>query len=335
MNFQRNLAITPTSLHTIAVIVMVLWIVVGVFGGSSNPYNTGNYKIVASGWWFQLPSILSHAGWFNSLFGMLASVFTVYTLAELNISQVLLRVNSRIMSIVFGALVSTCIFIHSFCPGMVMMVCVLLSYFGLFSSYQLENSSTRIYSTFLYLSIASLTFPKALWLLPIYWPSMYMLRTCNIRSVIASVLGLLTPYWIVGTIAFCTDKMPSFWNTFGQFYRFHWGGYTTLSTATWVMIGLTFIMFMIGVCDFFVRIYMDKNRTRNIYYVIILHGFAYFLLLILQPIHAQAIMPLILLSTSIMAGHYIANGESSLSNILTSIISATILIVFVLNTWIL
>ena len=335
MNFQRQLAITPTSLHTIAVVVMVLWLIVGIFGNTPNPFDFGHHTIVASGWWTALPAFMRTVPWVNSLMGMLTAVVTCYAIAELNTSQVLLRVNSRVMTIVFGALITACPFLHTFNPGMISMLCVLLSYFALFSSYQLENSASHAYVAFLYFSLATLMLPKLLWLAPIYWLSMYILRSVNPRSVCASVLGLLTPYWIVGAFAYCFGKMPEMLQTLSQFYTFRWGDYSHLTPAVWVTVCLAFVMFVIGVLDFFARIYMDKNRTRNLYYVIILHGFAYFLLLILQPINVQVFMPLALVSTSIMAGHYVANGATSASNILTIIISVAIIISLILNAWIL
>lgn len=335
MNFQRQLAITPTSLHTIAVIVMVLWIVAGIFGQTPNPFDFGHHTIVTSGWWASLPQFMRTVPWVNSLMGMLTTVITCYAIAELNITQVLLRVNSRVMTIIFGALITACPFLHTFNPGMVAMVCVLLSYFALFSSYQLENSSTHVYVAFLYFSLATLMLPKLLWLAPFYWLSTYILRSANTRSICASVLGLLTPYWIVGSVAYCFGKLPEMLQTLSQFYTFRWGDYSHLQPAVWVMIAVILVMFITATLDFYARIYMDKNRTRNLYYVIILHGFAYFLLLLLQPINVQVFMPLAIVSTSIMAGHYVANGATSLSNIMTIIITALIIICFILGTWIL
>ena len=57
------------------------------------------------------------------------------------------------------------------------------------------------------------------------------------------------------------------------------------------MIWMAFAIFALGTIDFYMRIYLDKTRTRVIYNVIILHGAAYFLLLLLQPISSLTLLP--------------------------------------------
>lgn len=337
MTFQRTLAITPTSIHTIAVVTIVLWMLTGIFGSShctSIPTGASLQMLNEQGWWMYLPACLRNAGWFSSLLALVSSLISIYLIAELNTSQILLRINSRIISILLALLISSCTFIHSFTPGTIIMLCSLLSYFGLFSSYQVEKSSGQIYVTFMYISFAALFYPKLLWLCPFYWLSMYMLQTINLKSILASILGIISPLWIVGSIAFCYDKTHIFLEKLSQFYKFDFGGYSVLSSAQWIMIIITLILFLIGTVDFYVRIYLDKNRTRNQYYAIILLGAALFLLLMLQPCAVQFILPSALLITSIMFGHYIVNGDTPISNIIVIIFMVVLPIMYFLNNWI-
>lgn len=330
MSFQRSIAITPTSLHTIAVIVMVLWLVSGLFSPSPVPaVPRGDI-----GWWNSLPSFVRNEGWSNLLFGLLSAIATIYMLAELNVANILLRINSRIISIIFGALICSTPYLHAFQPGLLSMLCILFSYFSLFRSYQMERSSGLIYVSFLYLGIATLTVPKLLWLTPTYWIAFYILQSNNLKSTFASLLGLITPYWLVGGLSYYKGMLPAFWDKLSQFCTFHWGGYTQVPTDAWIIIVLAFLMFIIGTGDFYSRMYMDKNQTRNFYYVIILHGFAFILMFLLQPSLYHALTPLMLISASIMFGHFIANGSSNISNLTVIILSILTLTAYTLNTWI-
>ena len=332
MNFQRRLAITPTSLHTIAIIVMVVWLVNIPFHiVSSVPLP--NDEI---GWWGTMPAFLRNEGLLNSVVGLLAILAAIYMIAELNIANVLLRINSRIFSIEFALLICAAPFLHSFNPGIVLMLCVLLSYFFLFRSYQMDRSSGLIYVAFLYLSIASLVTPKILWMAPFYWLSTYMLRSNNVKSMCASILGLLTPYWLTGAVSCYKDRLPSFGDKLSQVYTFHWGGYSAVPTQAWIVFSFLTVLFLIGVMDFFIRIYMDKTQIRNYYYIIILHGFVSILLFVLQPCLCLSLMPLILFYASFMFGHFICNGTTvGVSNIAVIVITVITFIIYILDTWIL
>lgn len=305
---------------------IVVWLVVG-----SVPIQ----DYTQCGIWNLLPECVRGAGWLNTTLAVLVTAVTIYVIGELNTSQVLLRLNSRAMSFTFAALVTASTFLHSFTPGYIVMFFLLLSYFTLFNSYQLESAAGLSYVTFLYLGVSALVFPKVVWLTPVYWLSMYILRAINARSVSGSVLGLITPFWIVGSIAFCLDKMHDFVEILQQMIDFHFGGYSLMSTGEVLMIGLSFITFIIGVVDFYMRIYLDKTRTRIIYNIIILHGFVYFLLLLLQPVSGMVILPMVIMNTSIIGGHYIANDSTSLSNTIVCMLTVFVLILFVLNIWIL
>ena len=116
---------------------------------------------------------------------------------------------------------------------------------------------------------------------------------------------------------------------------FEWGGYAQLSLSQTIMIWLTFAIFLIGTIDFLTRNYLDKTRVRVLYYVVILHGIAYFLLLLLQPLSCHSILPLAILFTAIMGGHFVSNDHTPLSNILVWIFTILILGSFILNAWIL
>ena len=98
---------------------------------------------------------------------------------------------------------------------------------------------------------------------------------------------------------------------------------------------MAFAIFVLGTVDFYMRIYLDKTRTRVIYNVVILHGAAYFLLLLLQPISSLTLLPVTLVMTALMGGHYISNDDTTLSNILVCLFSVLLIFMFILNTWIL
>ena len=118
MNYQRRLAISPTSLHTVSVIVVIAWIV----AGSVSPETHDSHE----GLWRLLPGAVIHRGWVNQLLAILTMILSVYSIHELNLSHVLLRINSRTISFTFAALMLACVFLHAFQPGFIVMYFVLI-----------------------------------------------------------------------------------------------------------------------------------------------------------------------------------------------------------------
>lgn len=326
-NFQRSLAISSTSLHTVAAIVVTAWIVVGGAQGQlSDSHNV---------LWQLLPDWIGGPVWFNSTLAVLAVALTVYSLGELNTSQVLLRLNSRAVSIVFAALILTATSLHSFSPGLIVMFVLLLSYFPLFTAYQTDNSAGLTYVTCLYLGTSALIVPQTIWLAPIYILSLYILRAVNAQSISGVLLGLITPFWITGGMAFCTNRMDRFKRLMDQTIAFDISGYARLTTSEIIVLCLVMLIFIVGVADFYMRIYLDKTRTRCIFNLVALHGFAYILLLMLHPAGYKDLMPAIIMNTSIMGGHYVCNDPTPTSNITVCVITILVLAAFILNSWIL
>lgn len=324
-NFQHRLAISPTSLHTVVFIMLVAWIA----ASKQSPTET------TEGLWNLLPHIIIGGGLVNTVLAFVCASAAVYILGELNISQILLRVNSRAISFTFAALITAATFTHCMQPGMILMLCMLLSYFTLFSAYQIEDSATLVYVSFLYLGIGILIYPQTVWLVPVYWISVYILRAINSRSICASVLGLITPLWVVGSIAYCTDRIHLFAQLFSQMVDFGWAGYRTLTASQILMLVLSFTLFLISFADFYTRWGLDKTRTRILLSIVGIHGMFVYLAILLHPAHLNTLMPVAFIPTAIMGGHYVANDATPISNIITWILTVTIITCFILSSWIL
>ena len=324
--FQHRLAISPTSLHTIVIIMTLAWIISG---------STAQPPASIAGLWSLLPGGITGAGLLNRVLAMAAAALAVYILGELNISQILLRINSRAISFTFAALITISTFIHTFQPGMLVMLCLLMSYFTLFSSYQIEDSATLTYVSFLYLGISILLFPKMIWMAPVYWLSMYILRAVNVRSVCASILGLLTPLWVVVSISYCMGRIDMFVGIAAQMIHFTLGGYSQHTAAQTMTVWICFMVFLIGFLDCYSRINLDKTRTRTILMVVSLHGFVLYLFILLWPANLNTLLPAALIPTAIMGGHYVANDQTPLSNIIVWMATIIIFTCYILNTWIL
>lgn len=87
----------------------------------------------------------------------------------------------------------------------------ILALFALFGSYQQEKSQGKAFLIGLLLSAGMLCWPPFLYFLPVFWWGHYLMRSLNFRTVLASLVGIMTPLWLVYTFhlasgfPLCTD----------------------------------------------------------------------------------------------------------------------------------
>ena len=133
--------------------------------------------------------------WWLQLF---CFAFTAYLMAILNSKNSLIRIYSRLISVFF--MVFTCCNCLLF-PSIreaVSILFLVLCYFILFSSYQDKTATGLTLYGFAALGAATMSNVHLLYYVPLFWLFMrYNLLSLSWRTWMASVLGLLLPYWFV------------------------------------------------------------------------------------------------------------------------------------------
>lgn len=240
-------------------------------------------------------------------------------MAELNNANVLLRVSSRMLSSMLAILLCMNVVEHPFQPGTVVMLFSLLSFFPLFSTYQ-APSPLLTFLIYLSLSVASLIFSKLLWIVPVYWFIQGLFRALSIRCFISSILAILLPYWIYGGIAILTDSIPTFLTHIQTVMQFQWFDYTTLNLLDILIYSFVVLLFLIGAIDFAIHQFMDKTRTRIIFNAVIIYGFFVTIWIGFQPQYFATLLPMLILSTAILFGHFFTLTHTRFSHILCIIL---------------
>ena len=265
------------------------------------------------GLWKEIPQFLQE-GYFSLGISLSCAALAVYLMAELNNANVLLRVSSRMLSSMLAFLLTIVIVGHRFQPGSVVMILSLLSFFPLFSTYQLP-SPLLSFTSHLLVSVASLVFPKLLWLVPVYWLIQGYFRAFSLRCLLASLLAVLLPYWFYGGIAFVTDSLDDFLTHVCMVADVQWHDYAALDLRHVVAFAFLVLLFVSGAVDFYVNQFLDKTRTRIIYNAMILYGLSIVLFTLLQPQYLETLLPLLLMSTATVFGHFFTLTHTRFSHI--------------------
>lgn len=266
--------------------------------------------------------------------GTLAIVmFTCYLMIETNTAFSLIRTRTTLHICSYWLWISIFIFLHPFewkCSGAVTFMSAVVY---LFKSYESSNTSTSLFNVSFFITSGSLLFPKLIYFLPLFILSTIGIRSLNIKSLIAFLLGCLTPYWLLFGYAFFYDQMEIFYTPLKESFTFHTVDYTSLPNH--VIISWLAITLLQLVCSihFSKASYQDKTRTRIFLTFLTIAGWWTTVFIAVQP---QLIYPLLfiqLICTSFLTAHLFTLTRNRFSGIgfIVNIISLIVLTCY--NLW--
>ncbi|MBR1548614.1 MAG: hypothetical protein IJ637_07815 [Prevotella sp.] len=273
--------------------------------------------------------LLSDQLWLQAACWALASG----VMMELNNANALIRIYSRMISCSFIALSCAAPFLfHSLACGVVGL-CVCLSWLLLFNSYQDKEASGWTFYAFACIGVASMAFPQILFLLPTTWLLMATnLQSLSWRTLAASLFGIALPYWFAvcwltwtGDFAPLTDHVERL-VTFGPL-----ADYTAITTGQALAIGFNMLMAAIGAVHFWRQKSNDKIRVRQLYGLFLWIDITALAIILLQPQLADGLLPVLIICTSPLAGHFLALTRSRVSNVTFVLAVAAVVAITVYN----
>lgn len=296
LTFQKSVAGSQMTLPIVSALVTLVWL---FFPSDSTSVDAGEY-----GLWTYVPATLMD-GWTSRIISLAIAALSVYIVAELNNTHVLLRISSRMISSSFAFLLGILVCFHALQPALVIMFVMLLSYTFFFHMYQ-SLDPIPPFLTFLIISTASLLMPKLLIIVIVYWICMIYMRAFSMRSFIASIIGLILPYWILSAVAYVLGEYDLLIHYYQAFTTFQLPDYSVLTFQRLAMLAIVFIFYATGVVDFYINSFQDKTRTRIIYNVLVFHGLFVLIILFAMPQYFMVLLALLAIDSAILFGHFVA-----------------------------
>ena len=298
--FQKEIATNRFTLVIVSIFAAIVWVMHEFIAQDKESHNLFSLTLIG---------------------GFLLCALAVYLMAELNNRFALLRISSRMLSSSLVMLCAAASMLHHLSPSHLMLICAVASYFPMFASYQRPYATSRIFLEFLFVGLASYLFPQVLYLIPFYWIVQAMLRAMTFRSWVASLLGIITPYWFLVTYAYITNDLQLFTDHFNDIITVEMPSYSMLSLKQIMVGAFSLVFFLLGSWDFYQKKHFDKTRIRCNYYAVSLLGTVSFVWLLLQPQYFNLIIPFCLVHTSMLGGHFIALSYGKVQNIITIILT--------------
>ncbi|MDE5549991.1 MAG: hypothetical protein K2I99_01350, partial [Bacteroidaceae bacterium] len=250
LNIQKTIANSQTTLPVVGVLSVLLWIVLPATS-QETAFTSEEY-----GLWRFVP--LAWQEGHDALgLGLLCAALAVYMMVELNSRNILLRVSSRMLSCMLAILLTISVAYHGFHPGSAVLLLSLLSFFPLFTAYQRPDPILS-FEVFLCLSLASLVFPKLVWLVPLYWLMQGYFQAFSFRCFVASLLALFMIYWLYAGVSAMMGHFSMFIEHAKTAVGFHVGDYRSVDYRDVVTFLFVTLLFVTGTIDFYLHRYLDR-----------------------------------------------------------------------------
>lgn len=251
--------------------------------------------------------------WLN--FAML--LVSTVMMAELNNYYALIRIYSRMVSCSFLVMTTMSLFLFRSLDVAAVQLTMIGFLLLILRSYQDPRASGWTFYAFLSLGIGSVVFPQMLLFVPLLW---ILMAVCVIsfspRTFMSSLLGLLTPYWLVLVWLLYEGNVSWLGAHFLSVVRF-----TTpfdlsgIGIHQWLTFAFVLVAALTGAIHFILYSYQDRIRIRLIYEMFMtIDGFC-FLLALVQPQFFDCLMGMAIVLTAPLIGHFLALTHSWLSGI--------------------
>ncbi len=275
--------------------------------------------LIQQGWWIQ--------------FGCFA--LSTFMMMELNNTNALLRIHSRMVSCSFLVLSCCACFLFPSLSGAISELFIIAAYLILFYTYQDKDSPGLTYYGFLFLGLSSLTNIHILYLLPIWWLLMLTnLQSLSGRTFLASLLGFTTPYWFCACWFLFHDDFSPLINHLSSLGDFTLPFDFSSIDNKQITVSLFLAVFAIlGALHYWQTSYQDKFRVRQLYGFFIRMNLITFLLFCLQPQHSDILIRIMVINTAPLVAHFIAQTNQRATNILFCVMIITTLAFTAYTLW--
>lgn len=311
------------NIHIVIPILASIWFIMFcIIIGMQNISNaTINLEGIASD---LLPTKIENNHIFYAVNAIIIAL-TAYLLSRLNTIFPLMKEHSYIAMMFFLLLeMLTPAVVTLFSPGNVAALLVYICMFILYSCYQRGDTPQQSFLITLLITTTSLIYARILYFLPLFLLGLYQMKALSLRSFIAIVIGLITPFWTAWGMG---------WIESNQFYpnilliKPEWNnlGINLLPAGVSIILGL-----FTGLNNL-MNAHTEKIQTRAMNGFVNILSVYTSLLILIDTTHYLSYLPILNMGVSLQVAYYFTSHSGKTNNILYYSIT-TILIA--LHAWI-
>lgn len=182
--------------------------------------------------------------------------------------------------------------------------CLILAIYQLFTSYHDPDAKSKAFNAALLIGIGSLLWIHILWFIPLFWIGMYNFRTLNIRTFLASLLGVGTVYWFLfGACIWFRDFTP-FTIPFTALLKVSLPSAVGMGWLDWIGIAAIALLTTASAINIITHEYEDVLRTRQFLSFLILMTVWAFALFFLYEQASEEFLETACIPAAILIAHF-------------------------------
>lgn len=247
--------------------------------------------------------------------GVMAAMTLI--VAEWNNQFQLIRIRSRMNSVVFLTLMALFPNLHVLNWAVVPAAALLVSYFVLFRAYGAYQVQGIVFHAMFFISLGSLSYPPLLLFVPFLLISAYaQLRALTLRAFFGGLLGVLLPYWLYAPyLVWQPEAGQEFFALWKDYLIVDIPDYAALPPHHWVAPGLLVFLALVSLLHFLRTAYNDKIRTRQYFYLLLVQFLPLLLIMAAYPTDDAHWIPLLIVNMTPFVGHYFTLARGRLMNL--------------------
>lgn len=173
----------------------------------------------------------------------------------------------------------------------------------LFSALDEGSPNRAVFDASALLSVASLFQGKVIYILLVYWFVMGLLQIFSMKSFLASIIGVISVFWIIGGVSFLMEDYNFLLTYSKDLISFEVVDFTRFSPAEIAYLSFLGVLMISAMVSFWPRQNLDKLRTRNYLNSVLLLWFSLLGLWIFSGNDMGSLLFLFSMS-SLMAAHF-------------------------------
>lgn len=241
---------------------------------------------------------------FTYAIGMLLMLGGAFLLHRANYILVLIREKTLLPFLFYVLFISTNPDFLPLKSTSVGVFCLILAIYQLFTSYHDPQAKSNAYNAALLIGIGSLLWIHILWFIPLFWVGMYNFRTLNLRTFLASLLGVGTVYWfLLGWCIWFADFTP-FTIPFATLFRLNLLMPAGIGLVDWIGILLMASLTTVSAINIITHEYEDTLRTRQFLSFLILMAICTFAMYFLYEQASEEFLETACIPASILIAHF-------------------------------
>jgi len=193
--------------------------------------------------------------------------------------------------------------------GSIASLCIILSYYFLFESFQKPESQINALNISLLLVLGSLLWTPILFFFPVFWLGFHRFQCLNTRVFFANLIGFVIVYLFIFTFSVFKNDINIFFSFLPQFNELFLFQNPELSFFDWLTVGFFLIILcVIGIYLFLINI---SERLWTIYILSFFYISAFIILIFffLQTDYKSSWSLVSYIPLSILFGHFFSHSN--------------------------